>query len=48
LVADDEEPEHDEPFICNTCLVEPKRGLHGAGASQLRNKPGIGGKRPRN
>ena len=28
LVADDEEPEHDEPFICNRCLVEIKREVY--------------------
>ena len=24
----DEEPEHDEPFICNRCLVEIKREVY--------------------
>src|SRR5918998_4284908 len=28
LVAEDEKPEHDEPFICNRCLVEIKREVY--------------------
>lgn len=28
LVADDEKPEHDEPFICNRGLVESKREVY--------------------
>lgn len=27
-MADDENPEHDEPFICNRCLVEMKKEVY--------------------
>jgi hypothetical protein len=27
-VADDEEPKHDEPFVCNRCLVEIRKEVY--------------------